>query len=200
MSISPPASAVPQPLAVVGIADRRRALELRRAVGDRLGDDREIVRAGLDRHVDAVGARGAQLRERVGARQVQRRARAGAPVRFARPRRGRARSPAPRRPPGASAGTSSYDGPPGAGAAAISSASSAWTIKSAPSRAVSAIAAARPAASSGGNSGHAGVDQEALEAEHAGRVQPLQLSRRCPGPRRPRSRRRRAPARTRSRA
>ena len=46
-----------------------------------------------------------------------------------------------------------YEGPPGAGAAAITSASSAWAISSAPSRAASAIAAARPAGSSGGNSG-----------------------------------------------
>ena len=41
------------------------------AVGDRLGLEDQVVRAGLDGHPDALAARGAQHRHRVGAGQVQ---------------------------------------------------------------------------------------------------------------------------------
>ena len=42
------AQALPEPLAVRSLADRRRALEPRVAVGDLLGGERQVVRAGLD--------------------------------------------------------------------------------------------------------------------------------------------------------
>ena len=45
----------PERLAVLALADRRRALELGGAVGDRLGLEAQVVRAGLDRDRQALG-------------------------------------------------------------------------------------------------------------------------------------------------
>ena len=47
---------LPQPFPVLGVSDRGRALVLGRAVGDLLGRERQVVRAGLDRDARA-GAR-----------------------------------------------------------------------------------------------------------------------------------------------
>ena len=69
--MSPRPSACPQLLAVADLPDRRAALELRGPVGDRLGLEHQVVRAGLDGHPDALAARGAQHRHGVGAGQVQ---------------------------------------------------------------------------------------------------------------------------------
>ena len=60
----------PQRLAVLGLADRRAALELGGAVGDVLGVEGQVVRAGLDAHVDPGRAGGAQRGDGVGAAQV----------------------------------------------------------------------------------------------------------------------------------
>ena len=50
------AQALPQQLAVAALADRRAALELGRAVGDLLGGEGQVVRAGLGGDPDAVAA------------------------------------------------------------------------------------------------------------------------------------------------
>ena len=62
---------LPEQLAVAGLADRRAALERGRAEGDLLRREREVVRAGLDREPDAVVLGGAQHRQRVRGGQVQ---------------------------------------------------------------------------------------------------------------------------------
>ena len=61
-SMLPSASACPQQVAVVGLADRRAALELGGAVGDLLRVEDQVVRAGLDGDADPVARAGAQHR------------------------------------------------------------------------------------------------------------------------------------------
>ena len=193
MSICAVGQSLPQPLAVGGIADRRRALELRRAVGDRLGDDREIVGTGLDRDVDAVGASGAQLRatpRRSTGVATWTRGRAG-PIRAAsarmtldRPLLGRRRARAQVRRVRRSAGR--RRGGDQLGVLGMNDQAARRAGRSRPSP---PPGRRRPAA----GTRDAGVDQEALEAEHSRPRAALRARRRCPEPRRPRTRRRRAP-------
>ena len=62
--------APPQAIAICPPADRRRALERRRAVGDLLGGERQVVRAGFDGDGDARAPRSGDRVERVGRREV----------------------------------------------------------------------------------------------------------------------------------
>ena len=70
VSIKPSTEALPEPLAILALADRRRALEARVAVGDLLGGEREIVRAGLDGQGQPLLACPRDHRQCVGRRQV----------------------------------------------------------------------------------------------------------------------------------
>ena len=151
-SMSPAASPGPEPVAVGGVADRRAALELGGAVGDLLGVEGEVVRAGLDRDVDALRLGARQRRDRVGGAQVHDvRPAAGRPggvdhqsdrplLGLLRPRR---QEPGVRRAVGAES--------------SIRSASSACTIISPPRRAVSASAARSWSGSRWRELGHARV-------------------------------------------
>ena len=64
-SMSPSASARHSASRLRAAADRRRALEQRRAVGNLLGAERQVVRAGLDGDRQPFRARGAQQRQRL---------------------------------------------------------------------------------------------------------------------------------------
>ena len=60
----------PQAILVTPLADRRRAFQCRVAVGDLLGAERQIVRAGFDADLQSCRAGAPDCRQRVGRRQV----------------------------------------------------------------------------------------------------------------------------------
>ena len=144
----------PQRLAVAGLADRRAALELGGAVGHVLGVEGQVVRAGLDRQRRRPSAR-ARAQHRAGRRRCDRCTTCARPPVRAGLRRSPARSAAVlgRARPGGQE--------PGVRRArrrrrsSIRRASSACTIISAPSRAISSIAAANSAGVQGRELGDA---------------------------------------------
>ncbi len=138
-SISPARQPLPQGVAVGGVADRRAALELGGAVGDLLGGEAQVVRAGLDADPHAPGPGRADRGQRRRAGQVQHvHARAGP---GGRPPAA-SRSPAARPLAGASAGSRRSRGR--AGPAVISRASSACTISSPSNAAISRMRQLQP--------------------------------------------------------
>ena len=54
VSIRPCAEALPEPFAILALPDRRCALEARVAVGDLLGGEGQVMRAGLDSQRQAL--------------------------------------------------------------------------------------------------------------------------------------------------
>jgi hypothetical protein len=64
------AERVPKCFAVVAAADWRRALEGRRAIGDVLCAERQVVRTGLDGHRQPLAACGAERVERMCRREM----------------------------------------------------------------------------------------------------------------------------------
>ena len=162
----------PQRLAVRRLADRRAALERRRAVGHLLGGEGQVVRAGLDGDPHALGAGLPQHRQRVGVGQVD-------DVR-PRPRVAGGRDqPADRRllrrARAGTRGSRRSSAPSGSGAAAMTSASSACAM-SRPSK-VGELGERGPQAGvvQRRELRDAGVEQEALEADDARLVQRAQL-------------------------
>ena len=191
-SMSPSTSPSQRRVPVVGVADRRAALELRGAVGDLVGVEDEVVRAGLDGHVDALGAGRARAR---GSRRRRLRCTTWArpPVsRAASMTRSIARSSAAG---GRDARKPAYAGPCGA-RRSMASASSACTIISAPSRAVSAIACAEARRRSRcGNSSTPESSRKHLKPKTPASCSGAQVGEVARAPRRPRTRRRRTPGR-----
>ena len=110
-----------------------------------------------------------------------------------------ARSRAPRLPPGARPGTSRTTVRRAPVPLRSTRRPRRARCSSAPSRAVSAIAAAKPAGSSGGNSATPESTRKHLKPNTPASCSGCELVRGCPEPRRPRTRRRHAPGRTRSR-
>ena len=129
------------------------------------GVEVQVVRAGLHRHVDAVGPGRAQRRH--GPEALRCTTWARAPVRAGGVDDERDRRAPPRRRPAAR--KPAYAAP--WAHSVIASASSACTTMSAPSRATSAIAAAKLGGVEVRELLDAGVEQEALEAEDAGVVE-----------------------------
>ena len=66
----PVPEARPEPFAVLALADRRRALELRRAVADLFRGEREVMGTRLDGDGHAAAAGGPEGRQRVGRREM----------------------------------------------------------------------------------------------------------------------------------
>ena len=163
-----------------GLPDRRAALELGRAVGDLLGVEGQVVRAGLDGEPHPVARGRGDHRQRVGAGQVQDvHPGAGPAGRLDDLGDGDVLGAA--RPGGEELARTR--GPCAAGGmldrAGVLGVHDHQRVEVAATR--GQVRRRSSAGVSGGNSSHAGVEQEALEAEHARRRAALRRRPMLPG-------------------